>query len=315
MPGNDSPTPIAIIVYNRPVHTRQLLESLRKCAKFDTCPIYIFSDDAKDESHKDSVQAVRNIIHDFAEKYNAKIIEASKNLGLNTSILNGISRIFLEHDRIIVLEDDLVLHPRTLEFMIQALDRYADEPRVGHVSGFNFPINYIPQEEAVLLPLFNSWGWATWSRSWKDFEWSPDKAMKEMRKDAGLRRRLYPYYDMFTYYYQRNEMVWDLLWHWKLRSQNKLGVFPATSLIWCSGFDDTSTHTGSVPKGYQASYEQVMASKLSEIICFPEEVSANPRAIRALRSYLRSMYSHPIRSFYRRMRGMLKAKLNWQPSR
>jgi hypothetical protein len=287
---------------------------LYKCDRLDACPIYIYSDGPKDESQKDKVRAVRNIIHDFAKKNNAKVIEASTNLGLNASILKGISQVCEEHGRIIVLEDDLVLHPRALDFMIQALDCYEDNPRVGHVSGFSFPIRHTPQEDAIILPLYNSWGWATWARSWKDYEWAPEKALQEMHKDAGLRRRLYPYYDMFIYHYQKNDMVWDLLWHWKLRNLKRVGVFPATSLIWCSGFDETATHTTSVPpKGYQASYEQVMAVKLPETFSFPARVSADPRAVWALRRFLYSMYVHPVRRFYRRIRDSIKMMLKGQP--
>jgi GT2 family glycosyltransferase len=92
----------------------------------------------------------------IAEKNNAKVIEASENLGLTFSILSGISQVCEEHSRIIVLEDDLVLHPRTLDFMIQALDRYEDDPRVSHGSGFSFPIQHAPKVDAILLPLFNT---------------------------------------------------------------------------------------------------------------------------------------------------------------
>ena len=201
MSGKYKPTPIAIFVYKRPEHTRRLLESLVKCAKLETCPIYVFSDGAKDESVRDQVQTVREIIHAFARKNNAKVSEASENLGLSSSILRGISLVLEEHDRIIVLEDDLILNPRTLDFMIQALDRYENEPRVGHVSGFIFPLRYTPADDAVLLPLFNSWGWATWARSWKDYEWGPDKALREMHHDIGLRKRMYPYFDIFFHHY------------------------------------------------------------------------------------------------------------------
>ena len=199
-----------------------------------------------------------------------------------------------------------------IDFMIQALDRYEDDPGVGHVSGFSFPLQNNPQEDAIFLPLFNSWGWATWSRAWKDFEWAPDKALQEMNKDASLRKRLYPYSDFF-HHYLINEMVWDLLWHWKLRSLNRLGVFPANSLIWCSGFDKSATHTGSAPIGYQESYEHVMFVKLPDPIRFPGQISADPESVRALNRFLRSMYAHPVRMFYRRVRDTIKAKLKRLP--
>lgn len=308
-----STTPITIFVYNRPSHTLQLLESLTKCTRFESCPIYIFSDGFKNDTQKEKVQAVRGIIRDFAGKHKAKVIEASENLGLSTSIITGISRVCEEHSRIIVFEDDLILHPRTLDFMIQALDRYENDPQVGHVCGFTFPLQHSPQEDAIILPLFNTWGWATWTQTWKNFEWSPDKAIKEIRKGARLRRRLYPYNDIFEHHYMINDMTWGLLWHWKLHSLEKVGVFPSTSLIWCSGFDETATHTGKVPKGYQTSFEEVMAFKLPEPIRFPEKVQIDPQEARALKKFLRSKYAHPLKMYYRRLRNTIKMKLMRMP--
>jgi hypothetical protein len=301
-----STTPIAIFAYNRPVHTQKLLESLIKCSSLNTCPIYLFCDGAKVDDQKEKVQNVRTIVNDFAKNHNAKVFEASENLGLSLSIIRGISQVSEIHDRIIVLEDDLVLHPKTLDFMIQALDRYEDDPQIGHVSGFSFPLQHSPQEDAILLPLFNSWGWATWSSVWKEYEWSPEKAIKEIRKDAALRRRLYPYSDMLEYHFLKNEMVWDLLWHWKLQSMKKIGVFPSKSLIWCSGFDETATHTPFVPKGYQASYVEVMSNKYPEIFRFPGKNSIDPKEVKALNIFLHSKYPHPLWMFLRRIRNKVK---------
>jgi hypothetical protein len=307
-----STTPIAIFAYNRPVHTQKLLESLIKCSSLNTCPIYLFCDGAKVDDQKEKVQNVRTIVNDFAKNHNAKVFEASENLGLSLSIIRGISQVSEIHDRIIVLEDDLVLHPKTLDFMIQALDRYEDDPQIGHVSGFSFPLQHSPQEDAILLPLFNSWGWATWSSVWKEYEWSPEKAIKEIRKDAALRRRLYPYSDMLEYHFLKNEMVWDLLWHWKLQSMKKIGVFPSNSLIWCSGFDETATHTGRVPKGYQTPLEKVMAYEIPERFRFPKDDQVDPQAVRELKKFLHSMYATPLRMFYRRVRDRVKVKFNME---
>ncbi len=237
---NNKHTPIGIFVYNRPVHTSRLLESLENCQKLEDCTVFIFSDGPKTESHRENVQIVRKIIHDFAEKHNASIFEESENLGIESSILKGISKICEDHCRFIVLEDDLVLHPRTIDFFLQALDRYEDDVHVNHISGFTFPIRYKPKEDAMILPLFNSWGWATWVRSWNDFEWEPDEAFKEMNKDSGLKNRMYPYYDLFFHHYLQKDMTWDLLWQWKMHSLKRVGVFPSTSLIWCSGFERNS---------------------------------------------------------------------------
>ena len=50
-------TPIAVFTYNRPKHTRQLLDSLLKCARLDECQVYVFCDSAKTPDHEEGIQA------------------------------------------------------------------------------------------------------------------------------------------------------------------------------------------------------------------------------------------------------------------
>jgi hypothetical protein len=311
MGTNEKVTPIAIFTYNRPTNTRDLLNSLSQCSRVDTCPIFIFSDNFKDESQREKVQEVRTIIHNFQNKIPVTVIEASENMGLNDSIINGISKICEEYSRIIVLEDDLILNPQIIDFFIQTLNLYENEPQVSHISGFTFPINYMSNYDAYFLPFFSSWGWATWQRSWKEFEWTPDKAKMEMDRQPELRKHLFPYYDMFLFHYERNEMVWDLLWRWKIQSQNKIGLFPSTSLTWCSGFDQNATHTNAVPDGYQASYDKVMSSRLHQELVLPDQYTIDSKVMKSLWKFLKYMYPHQsLITFLRRFRYKLSTKLS-----
>ena len=59
---------------------------------------------------------------------------------MKNSIIAGVTQACEEHGRVIVLEDDLLLSPVALRYFNAALDRYADDPRVMHVSGYMFPV-------------------------------------------------------------------------------------------------------------------------------------------------------------------------------
>lgn len=311
MGTNEKVTPIAIFTYNRPTNAQDLFTSLSQCSRVETCPIFIFSDNFKDESQREKVQEVRTIIHNFQNKIPVTVIEASENIGLNNSIINGISIICEKYSRVIVLEDDLILNPQIIDFFIQSLDLYENESQVSHISGFSFPINCVSSLDAYFLPFFSSWGWATWQRSWKEFEWAPEKAKFEMSRNSELRKKMFPYYDMFMDHYDRNEMVWDLLWRWKIQSQNKIGLFPSTSLSWCSGFDQNASHTTAVPDGYQTIYDDVMSASLHKKLTLPDQIIIDQNAMKSLREFLINMYpNQSLRTFLRRLRYKLSTKIS-----
>jgi hypothetical protein len=131
-----------------------------------------------------------------------------------------------------------------------------------------------------------------------------------MSRDRNLRVRMYPYYELFVHHYFENDMVWDLLWHWKIHSKKRIGLFPSTSLIWCSGFSEGATHTGSVPKGYQNSLERVMKRPSKKEIVFPTYILSNDDAVFELQKFLRSMYASPLRMYYRWGRDKVKSYIN-----
>jgi len=178
-------TPVPIFTYNRPLHAQQMLDSLAACQRLEECQPIIFSDGPRIPEHEVVVRDVRQITRNWAKKYNAKLIERAKNLGLAHSIVDGVIKLCNEYGRVIVLEDDLVLHPAFVDFMLQSLDRYSDDDRIAQMAGFTFPIETSETPNTFLLPLTTSWGWATWKRAWDSFSC-------DIRTRAGRIRRRFP---------------------------------------------------------------------------------------------------------------------------
>jgi hypothetical protein len=63
----------------------------------------------------------------------------AKNWGLAASIIDGVTNIVNQYGNIIVLEDDIVTSPYFLKFMNDALNFYANNPKVWHIAGWNHP--------------------------------------------------------------------------------------------------------------------------------------------------------------------------------
>ena len=194
--------PIALFVYKRPDHTRRTLEALMQCPEFEDSELYIFSDSAKKTEDEKLVLETRSLVKSvLGEK--AKIIEAKKNQGLAKSIISGINTLLENYDRVIVLEDDLIVSPLFLNYMNAALDTYQRESSVMQVSGYMYPIKEFSQIKTTLfLPFISSWGWATWRRAWQKFD-AHAKGYEALKTDKLLRHQFdlnsaYPLLSVFT---------------------------------------------------------------------------------------------------------------------
>ena len=98
--------PIALFVYNRPVHTRKTLLALEANKLAEQSDIYIFSDAAKTSEDIDEVNKVRSIIREPWKFNHIYIIERGQNKVLANSVIDGVTQVVQKHGKIIVLEDD-----------------------------------------------------------------------------------------------------------------------------------------------------------------------------------------------------------------
>jgi hypothetical protein len=136
-------------------------------------------------------------VRKWAPRLGAKVIESDTNRGLAKSIVSGVTELCERYGRVIVLEDNFALSPDFLRYMKTALDGYENEPNVYQVAGYMFPVEHPREPDAFFMPMTSTWGWATWQRAWKIFDWSAT-GWEEMRRNTRERKRFdldgtYPY--------------------------------------------------------------------------------------------------------------------------
>jgi len=181
-------TPVALFIYNRPAHTKLVLDSLSRCRRLDECLLRIYCDGPKRPEDSTAVGEARQVAREWAARLHAEVIERETNLGLAQSVISGVSELCASYGRVIVVEDDFILSPSFLDYMLLALDRYADEPKVYQISGYMYPIQHATKPDAFFLPLTTTWGWATWARAWQIFDGNAGDAGNLLR-DPEVRRR------------------------------------------------------------------------------------------------------------------------------
>lgn len=138
--GNDMHTPILLITFNRPVHTRRTLQQILNA---HPCDLYIFQDGPREGSsnligeentpHPDVEKCadVRSVINELTTSYAVNHADfhlytfySNKNLGCGSGPMTGISWFFDNVEQGIVMEDDCFANPDFFPYCEELLNRY-----------------------------------------------------------------------------------------------------------------------------------------------------------------------------------------------
>ena len=237
--------PIALFIYRRPEHTRRTLQTLLSCPELASSALHIYCDGAKTPDAIKSVQAARRVARELAPA-STVFIERERNQGLARSIIEGTTDLTNRFGKVIVVEDDLEVSPSFLQFMNEALDRYALDETVMQVAGYQFPLVPPLNERSLFLGFPTSWGWGTWARAWKHFD-PQALGYQAMKEDPAARRRFdldgsYPYFAMLERQLRGEIDSWAIRWHLSVFLRQGLVLYPGRSLIRNTGFDGSGTH-------------------------------------------------------------------------
>lgn len=243
-------SPIALFLYNRPVHTKKVLDALSENKEAKFSELFIFVDGIKDNASRvemDKRNHLLNIIEKESRFKQVKIIFSKKNKGLATSIVDGINFVLSIYDRIIVLEDDILTQSGFLEFMNNALDYYKNNENVGCISGWsNNVISAFFHNKTYFLKGSDCWGWGTWKRAWshynQDGKFLLEKIIKNNLTYEFNRKAMFPFLGLLQDQVQQKNQSWAIRWHASLYLANKLCLYPVISLVENIGFDGSGVH-------------------------------------------------------------------------
>lgn len=243
--------PVVLFVYARLDHTKKVIESLLDNSEAAETRLIIFSDGPKSNEKKECVEDVRGYLRKISGFKEVEIHERQFNLGLSTSIIQGVSDCLRIYESIIVLEDDIVVSKYFLRFMNEALVKYRDDPRVFSVHGYVYPVSrQLPQ--TFFLKGADCWGWGCWRRSWHCFNpngsmllnaLKSNKLMKEFNFNGALN-----FAKMLKDQINGTNDSWAIRWHASVFLQNGLTLYPGKSLVQNIGLDDSGVHCSKTNK-------------------------------------------------------------------
>ncbi|WP_143896817.1 glycosyltransferase [Tepidimonas sediminis] len=240
-------TPIVLFVYARPEHTKRTIEALLNNRGSSAHDLIVFSDAPRTPDKIYAVTAVREYLKTVKGFRSVTVHYRVQNLGLANSIITGVKQVLSEHERVIVLEDDMVTSPYFLDYMNEGLDRFAADERVISIHGYVYPVQQ-PLPEAFFLPGADCWGWATWRRGWRLFNPDGRALLNELRRRGLLEafdfNGAYSYSRMLEGQIKGKNDSWAVRWHASAFLAGKLTLYPGRSLVRNIGLDDSGTHCG-----------------------------------------------------------------------
>lgn len=276
--------PIVLFVFARPEHTRRTLESLAANPLAEQSDLIIYADAARNPEEEAKVNEVRTLVRNISCFRSVSIIERETNYGLARNIIEGVTAVCNEYGRVIVLEDDIVTSPYFLTFMNNALDKYAGEKKVWHISGWNYPITKEGLDDIFFWKIMDCWGWATWKDRWDFYERNIDIILKKfdnsMIKEFDLDNSGLFWSQIID---NKNSIIetWAIFWYASIFFNNGLCLNPTVSYVDNIGLDGSGVHCGN------NDYLKISLLNRKEKINFPKEVNESFIATQRIKKYHR----------------------------
>ncbi|MFK8115542.1 MAG: glycosyltransferase family 2 protein [Rubripirellula sp.] len=240
--------PVAFIVFNRPDLTRRTYAAIRRAQPKNLC---IISDGPRPDrvGEADLVRQSREIAESCDWACDVSTFYSEINLGCGRRVSSGISGVFEQHERAIIIEDDCEVGASFFEYCSALLDRYSEDRRVMAVSGDNFHHNQKVGDASYYFSKYpHCWGWASWRRAWQHYDHALESwpVFRESQNLAALCDNFVEldyWTRMFDAVHEGRIDTWDFTWTLACWMNHGLTAIPNVNLVSNLGFGVDATHT------------------------------------------------------------------------
>ncbi|NIG54439.1 nucleotide-diphospho-sugar transferase [Chitinophaga sp. Cy-1792] len=236
-------TPVLILIFNRKAKSLELIRHLRAVKPRR---IYIAADGPRDNRPEETLQCetTRNAVLEAID-WTCQITTLFRtgNLGCGKAVSSAISWFFEQEEEGIILEDDCMPAPSFFDFCTNMLHHYRQDQYVMHINGSNFQFgNQRGNASYYYSRMAHIWGWATWRRAWKYYDFSLSRY--KHHTTTGLSRTL-----LHDYHWIMNGKLdtWDVQWFLSVWFNKGWVIAPNVSMVRNIGYDAESTHTQRIP--------------------------------------------------------------------
>jgi hypothetical protein len=240
-------TIIAVFCYKRAAKLKASMEALLKNPECSQMDIVFFCDGHKGEKDYQGVMETRAYIDSLKGFKNIYKHFRERNVSTGPNFKQGITWLCENYRQFIVVEDDLVVTPNYISYLLQGLKFYREEKSVFCVTGFCFPIDVKDYTyDTIIYQRFCAYGWASWSDRVKNVKWDKAELSSIMKKSAGFKSRLNEegrdLYRILKKQIAGTISTWDIQMQVHVSENRMKVVYPIISKGHNIGFDTESTN-------------------------------------------------------------------------
>jgi hypothetical protein len=247
-------TPVLLLIFNRLETTKRVFTAIRAQQPRS---LYIAADGPrpeKGEAERIACQTVREwVLAQIDWECDVHTLFRDVNLGCGRAVAEAITWFFGEVEEGIILEDDCLPNASFFRFCEEMLERYRDNALVMHITGDNYQEDMGNYPYSYYFSVYSHiWGWATWRRTWEQFDYGME-FWKTVRKDKrAVRRLMFGVYTRSSRRYRaaqfdkmvftNSEDVWDYRYLFSLWKEGGLTIIPSVNLVQNIGAGEAATH-------------------------------------------------------------------------
>lgn len=243
-----SKVPILLIIHKRPNLTSLVMEEIRL---YEPEKLYIVADGPRQNvvGEQRLTDEARKVASHIDWRCELVTLFRDSNWGCGPSVKDGIDWFFSHEESGIILEDDCVPTKDFFRFCEVLLSKFADDNRVGMLSGLN-PVAFSPNDSSDFFfsTVPSTWGWATWRRAWAKMDYqmrwrSRADSQKIIRSMAPTARLWHFWLRALRLIDEEKVSAWDWQWYFSLSAEGLLTAMPSQNLVQNIGFGEDATHT------------------------------------------------------------------------
>ena len=202
------------------------------------------------EQERDVCNKVRDILVNQID-WECQVVTQfrEENLGCGRGVSGAITWFFEQVEAGIILEDDCIPNASFFPFCTEMLNKYWENATVMHISGNNFQLGNVRGDGSYYFSKYpNIWGWATWRRAWKHYQFELEGYVTFFQDYPHLEQAVPK--KMLDAVYSGALDTWDTQWLYCVIKSSGLAITPNVNLVQNIGFGN-GVHTNESPYYYR----------------------------------------------------------------
>jgi len=243
--------PVALILFNRPDLTAAVFA---RVAAARPPKLLLVADGPRRHEPRDVEKCAlaRKVVEQI--DWDCEVLRnySDVNLGCGRRPATGITWVFDQVDRAIILEDDCVPDPTFFRFCDILLERFQEDERIMQISGNNFQFGRRRGTYSYFFSRYNicAGAWATWRRAWRHFDftlslWPTLRGTPWLQDILDIPVAAAHWARVFQTAHEEHDTAdyWDYQWTFAFWAQSGLAVAPNCNLVSNLGYRYDATHS------------------------------------------------------------------------